>query len=243
MADYDSEREQIEALKRWWKENGWVVAIGLLLGLGAVFGWTSWQAYTRAQAEQASAAYQELVNWAAAENHLRVEEAAERLMREFPDSAYATLGALVRARSALEKGALEEAQGYLQWAMDNAESSEIERIARLRLARLLLGEGEHDRALELLDVIDPGPFAPLYDELRGDVLAVEGRAREAYEHYRRALAAPRLTPGSRARIELKVADLGLGDAGALGLTPEEATDRVTEDAVTPTRTSVVEIGQ
>ena len=42
MADHITEEEQIEALKRWWDENGKQVVLAIVLTVGGYFGW---QAY------------------------------------------------------------------------------------------------------------------------------------------------------------------------------------------------------
>ena len=61
MADtFDSEQEQIDAIKTWWKENGRVITVGLVLGLGGVFGWSTWQSYATAKAEQCLLQYRYL---------------------------------------------------------------------------------------------------------------------------------------------------------------------------------------
>ncbi|MEW8396328.1 MAG: tetratricopeptide repeat protein, partial [Candidatus Thiodiazotropha sp.] len=39
MSEYQTEEEQVEAIKRWWKENGTSVIAGLVIGLGGIFGW------------------------------------------------------------------------------------------------------------------------------------------------------------------------------------------------------------
>jgi predicted negative regulator of RcsB-dependent stress response len=36
---YTTEDQQVEALKRWWKENAKSILLGVALGLAAVFGW------------------------------------------------------------------------------------------------------------------------------------------------------------------------------------------------------------
>ena len=77
---YETDKEQLDALKAWWKENGRVVVAGLVVGLGGVLGWTSWQSYTERQAENASRLYEEIVNWAASGNYQQVEELSETLL-------------------------------------------------------------------------------------------------------------------------------------------------------------------
>ena len=61
MEVYLSEQEQIEAIKKWWKENGTAIITGLVLGVAALSGWKYWQSRQQAIAENASTAYQEML--------------------------------------------------------------------------------------------------------------------------------------------------------------------------------------
>jgi len=62
VAAYDTEEQQIEELKKWWKENGIRVALGVAIGLGLIFGWQQWQSHTEQQAQSASGSYQQVLN-------------------------------------------------------------------------------------------------------------------------------------------------------------------------------------
>ena len=53
--------ERVEDLKKWWKENGTSIIVGIGLGLIAIFGWQYWGSHRTAQAEQASQAYDAFV--------------------------------------------------------------------------------------------------------------------------------------------------------------------------------------
>lgn len=212
MEIYESERDQIEALKKWWKENGRVVSLGLVIGLGSVFGWTSWKAYATAQAEKASALYQQMISRAGARDFARADELAEVLMRDFSDSGYAELTGLVRANSAFARNQLAEARGYLRWVIDTARRPELKAIARLRLARLLLDDGDAAGATALLDAAEPGTLIVAYEELRGDIAFAGSDPKAAAERYMAALAAEDLSSAGRARIQMKLDDLGLSSA-------------------------------
>lgn len=219
MDVYDSEREQLDAIKGWWKENGRVVTIGLVLGLGGVFGWTSWQSYAKTQAEQASILYEELVNWASVENYNRANEIAGNLMLDYPGSGYAALGALIRASNAFALDKPDEAQAYLQWVVENAQRAELKQLARLRIARLLVNKEDYAAALRLLDQSDVGPFLPQNEEVRGDILAAQGQHQAAAEAYQKAMAADVASQAGRQRVAMKLADLGV-DSSA----PAESTE-------------------
>ncbi|MDM8569979.1 tetratricopeptide repeat protein, partial [Thiotrichales bacterium HSG1] len=61
MATYETEEEQVEALKKWWKENGLSVVGGVAIGFALLFGWRWWQAYTEHQSQIASDTYEHIL--------------------------------------------------------------------------------------------------------------------------------------------------------------------------------------
>lgn len=209
MADiYDSEQEQIEALKRWWKENGTTVAIGLVLGLGGIFGWTSWQEHQIGQAEAASALFQRQWDAVAAENYPSADQTGTQLLEEFTSSGYAPMAALVLAKSAFEQGRLTDARHQLRWVLDSSARRELKLIARMRLARLLLDAQDPAGALALLDVADLGPFQPSFDELRADIHVTQRKPELASAAYVQALGRLDDPSAARRRVQMKLDDLG-----------------------------------
>ncbi len=53
MDVYRTDEEQVEALRKWWLENGKSVIAGIVIGFSAIFGWRAWQDHTIVQAEAA----------------------------------------------------------------------------------------------------------------------------------------------------------------------------------------------
>ena len=47
MAEYETEEQQVEALKDWWKQNGLAVIGGAVLGVSALIGWRGWNLASR----------------------------------------------------------------------------------------------------------------------------------------------------------------------------------------------------
>lgn len=205
---YDSEQEQVEALKRWWKENGTTVLVGLVVGLGGVFGWTAWQDYQRTQADAASGLYQRQSTELAAENYAESDKAGAALREEFPSSGYAGLSALVMAKSAFEQNQTEDALRHLQWVLDSDARRELKLTARIRTARLMLDAGDIDGALALLNVESLGTFQASYDELRADIHVVQGKSEQARAAYRQALSRLDEPSAAQRRVQTKLDDLG-----------------------------------
>ena len=142
MDAHATEEQQIEALKKWWKENGSSIITGLLLGLAVLFGARSWFAYQERTAENASNIYTTLMTALNNGEHAVVTQKAGMLIADYSGSPYASLAALAVARVKLEQDELEAARAQLQWALDNAGTNGIRETARLRLVRVLTAEGK-----------------------------------------------------------------------------------------------------
>lgn len=208
METYDSEQEQVEAIKKWWKENGRSVIAGLIIGLGGMAGWKSWVAYQETQAVSASTAYDQLVQIIDSKRHEEAKQHGDRLLQEYTSSAYAGLSSMLLAKVALEQGDTEDARQYLQWVADHANFPELKHIATLRLARLLLQNAKTDAALDLLADQSPIGFEAAYAEIRGDVHVKKGNISAARAAYTHALSSLSVASTNRKLLQMKLDDLG-----------------------------------
>lgn len=205
-----SDDEQLEALKRWWDENGRAIVAGVVIAIVGVVGWTQWQAYQERQAQAASVEYamflQEL-------NQPDGEEAARAraalLVDDYQRTPYASLALLWLAQFETEQGDYAAAEEGLRWVAENGDSESMRHIARLRLGRLLLAQSEYDAALAALAGENSGAFHSQYAELRGDVALARGAVEQAVTEYREALAAAKPDSPRNEIIRLKLADLGV----------------------------------
>lgn len=195
MAHYDlEEQEQIDTLKTWWKMYGNLVTGVVVAASIGVIGWQGWNWHQRSQAAQASAIYGVLEQAVAMRDGQKVKSAAGELAEKFGGTTYAWLGALVAARQSFDAGDLKTAKAQLTWAADNARD-EVKDLARLRLAAVLLDEKAYDEALKQLDAAHAAAFAARFLELKGDVLAAQGKVAEARTAYKAALDKGEAGPG------------------------------------------------
>ena len=189
MAVYDlEEQEQLDELKTWWKQYGSLVtALVVAVSIGVV-GWQGWNWWQRSQAGQAAAVYASVVRAAGGHDAKKAREASGELIDRFSGTVYAGMAALLSSKLQVEAGDLKTAKLQLGWAADKARGSELRDLARLRLAAVLLEEKAYDEALQQLAVEPAAPFAPRYAELKGDILAAQGKQEEARSAYQAALA-------------------------------------------------------
>ncbi len=183
-----TDEQQADIVRQWLRENAMFVLGGLVLGLGALFGWNQWQAWQIAQAAGASTVYEELVAEIRGNN---VDEAVGllgELEKDFAGSPYVDQARLRLAKSSLDQVDFEAAAGYLAAVVNGGGNTEIVSIARLRLARVRLQQGQHDAALAAVTMAPGSAFAAQADDLRGDIYAAMGRVEDARGAYDAALA-------------------------------------------------------
>ncbi|MCW8906522.1 MAG: tetratricopeptide repeat protein [Sedimenticola sp.] len=181
-----SEEEQVEALKKWWKENGKSVVAGIVLGLGGVFGWQYWGQHQQKLAEEASLQFEQLNQSVQAGSPTALAQ-AESLIATYPDSPYALFAALDLAKVKFQQGDLVGAKAQLQWVLDNSEDNSLQQIARLRMARLLLDAGEIEQASAIIGEAPQDNFRGDFAELRGDIALRQGDPAAARLAYAEAL--------------------------------------------------------
>jgi predicted negative regulator of RcsB-dependent stress response len=207
MAEHLNDEEQLEALKKWWSENGKSMVGGVVLGLALVGGWRGWQYYVQNQAETAGARYDEMLVAVESRQSERAVELAEGLRAEFDDTAYASLAALQAAKLKFEAGDRGAAQVQLAWVRANAPDPALRQVATLRLVRVLIDDGDLDAAQRLLDAAPRDAFAPELAELRGDLARARGDLAAARAAYEEALAGK---SDSGVLLRMKLDDLSGG---------------------------------
>jgi len=205
MEIYETEEEQVEALKRWWKENGQATITGVIVGVAMILGWNFWQNYKHDQALQASALYEQLLTAVDEGKAESAEKIADRIDEQYKGVAYSTYADLIKAKIKVQQNDLEGAKQILEATVASADN-ELSHVARLRLIRILLAKGEYEQGLQLIAEVDPGAaagFSGAYDELKGDLYVALDQPGEARTAYQSALRSGSQSP----LLQFKIDDL------------------------------------
>lgn len=216
MALDAAEEENIEAIKKWWHENWKQLALLVVIVFPSYVGWQLWQNSQATEAETASDLYEEVLLLAISEpgvpvteqESLRILDLFELLKADYPSSVYALYGALFAAQQSVNANDLGTAEESLQWMLDNRQDGLFSQTdegliltANLRLGRVILAKGESERALNLVNTIDPKTFEAGFAELRGDIYATMGRIVDARDAYIAAQEAGSNTEGLRMKLD------------------------------------------
>jgi len=201
-----TEEEQIESLKKWWKESGTSVVVGLVLGFGALIGGNYWLQYNETQSQNASLEFSQLQDDLQQSRSDAVMTRGDHIINNFSDTPYAVLSAFAIAKLKVDEGDLLSARSRLQWVLDNSKQAEFIHMARIRMASVMLAEGNADDALSLINTVVAGEYLPLYEELKGDIYASLSQLSQARSAYEKALKAN--DKGDNSLLQMKLDDLG-----------------------------------
>lgn len=213
MEGYQTEQEQIDSIKKWWKENGSSIVSGVLLGLAVIFGGRAWFEYRDRNAEAAAHLYVQFMDGLAQQDEAAISKYGDALVSEHSASPYAALAALGMAKQQIERGEPAAAQAQLRWAMDHAKAAGIQHSARLRLVRMLIAQQDLDGADALLQqAAAMSPYEGLYHELRGDVALARADHTAARAAYTQALDRLPLDSPARTLVQTKLDNVAVGDS-------------------------------
>lgn len=184
MDVYNTEEEQVQAIKKWWKENAVSLIVGIVMALAIIGGYRYWTDHKESQAQQASVLYSKVLS---ANTESKVVN-AEILKSDFSATPYAALASLVLAKEYINKNEVDKAASQLNWVIENANDEAVKHIAKQRLARVYLSQNKVADAEALIKGIKAEGFSAAYSEIRGDINFSKNLIIQAKENYRLALS-------------------------------------------------------
>jgi predicted negative regulator of RcsB-dependent stress response len=205
---YDTEQEQIEAIKGWWAIYGNGVIGGILAVLIAYFGWMYYTNSIESKQQEASGLYSTLMDLADDPNSSVNERLAlvSTLKSDYQDTAYAVYAALQAAKDQVEQNDLDAAETELSWAAGQADSV-LRPLVLVRLARVQFARSDGSAALVTLDRIEAEGYDLVVNELRGDIHSVDGNVQAASEAYRLAYEEAQQQGVESPYLKMKLDDL------------------------------------
>ena len=196
----NTEKEQVEQIKKWWNSNAKQIIAGAVIGLSGIWGWNTYSDYQDKQSLNARSLY---LSFASDSNNLG---AYDKLTTDFSSSSYTDQAILLMAKYLFDAGSYTQALGVIKPLINNS-SSVIATTAALRVASIYLQLGQHDQALLILEGQSDDGFSGLIYNLMGDIYLDLGNRTEAQKYY--SLAINNVTENSNLTqlIQIKLDDL------------------------------------
>lgn len=202
METYNTEEEQVEAIKEWWKENAVSLITGTVLAIAIIAGYRYWVENNKNQSQQASVIYSQILS-----SEKDKVKNAEILKSDYSGTPYAALAALLIAKDNVNSSDIETAILQLNWVVDNGGDDAIQHVAKRRLARLYLLQNNIEAAEKLVKSVKAEGFIAGYSEIRGDINLAKKLPVQAKENYRLALTSLKSGDQRYTIIKMKLDDL------------------------------------
>lgn len=207
MDQYD-EHEQGERVRTWLRNNGSSLISGIAIGLALLFGWQWWQGRADVSRHEAAAEYHAFTTAIEAGEDDKAAAHATVLREQYPELPFAALAALQRASSLHAAGKSADALAVLAEVSGEKVDPALVALAKVRAARILVGDGKPEDALAKLDAAAEQAYPAIAAEIRGDAELALGRRDAARAAYEKALASLDVAAPTRAMLELKLTDAG-----------------------------------
>jgi predicted negative regulator of RcsB-dependent stress response len=203
---YQTEEQQVEAIKRFWSENGNSIIAGLVIGFAGFIGFNYYQDHKKAEEEAIADQYMTLLEVHEKSPEQFIEQ-GQAFVNKYGESSYASLTALAMAKTASDKKEWANATKHLQLAIAKAPHAGIKAIATLRLARTQAQQAQYEEALKTLTAALPKSFTASVEEAKGDIYILQGNRELARNAYQQAISADGLKASPA--LQMKIDDLAV----------------------------------
>ena len=207
---YETEEQQVDAIKKWWSDNGTMLVVGAVIGLAGLWGWRYYGETVSTSQEQASTEFAQVL----AKYDAKGEEHSTTEMQTFiadnEGNSYATLAAMLLAKEAVQAGDFALAKTQLTDLLASNEYAPLNPVIELRLARVNAELGDYDAALTTLNNITEEGFLVKANQSKGAVYLKQGNIESARASFQAAVDASegRVDP----ILQLQLDDLAIAKA-------------------------------
>lgn len=204
MDIHQTEEQQVEAIKKFWDDNGNSIIAGLAIGLAGFVGFNWFKEHKLEQEIATADAYESVIELAGKDNDA-FKSKGESFIAENTGSSYSAFTAFALAKDAADNKNWEAAAKHLNAAISNASDNGIKAIATVRLARVQVQLEQFDKALSTLSATLPESFKAQVEEVKGDTYLKQGKPELARNAYQAAIDAS--GDASNPVLQMKLDDL------------------------------------
>jgi predicted negative regulator of RcsB-dependent stress response len=207
MDTYETEEQQVEAIKKWWADNYKMVIALSIIGLGSIIGVQKYKEQKLITAQTASLEYDHILSSVVENRDAVISQQVDTMLNEYETFPYAALSAMLEAKQMIAAQKFPEAEEKFQWVIKHSQAANLQHIARVRLATLMSAQGKNKAALSILNT-EQGKFKASYLEVKGDILVALKRIEDARSAYDQALDAYAAIGANAQILRIKRNDLG-----------------------------------
>ena len=204
MEVYSNENEQVDALRRFFANNGKALAVGVVIGIAALGGWRYWSSHQQDSAKTVSAEYQKVTRAMQAGKPETLE--AVNTFASENSNTYGALAALDLAKQYVDSNQLDKAATLLQNGLKDTKDANLQAVINLRLARIQLQQNQADAALKTLDSVKGDGRTAIVADIRGEALLSKGDKQGARDAWSKGVESD-ASPALKQMMQMKMNNL------------------------------------
>ena len=207
---YETEEQQVDAIKKWWNENGTMLIVGAVVGLAGLWGWRYYGETVLSGQEQASSEFAQVLVKFEADSTEQGAADMKTFIADNEGNNYATLASLLLVKEAVKERNFELAKTQLTNLLETNDYEPLMPVIKLRLARVQAELGEYNQAITTLDKITEEGFIVKANQTKGTVYVKQGDLASARSAFQAAVDASigRVDP----ILQLQLDDLAVAKA-------------------------------
>lgn len=204
MEVYSNDNEQVDALRRFFANNGKALAVGVVIGIAALGGWRYWASHQESSAKAVSAQYQQLTSAMRADKPQTLE-AVSNFANE-NSNTYGALASMDVAKQYVDSNQLDKAATQLQNGLKDTKDANLQAVINLRLARIQLQQNQADAALKTLDGVKGDGWTAIVADIRGEALLSKGDKQGARDAWSKGVESD-ASPALKQMMQMKMNNL------------------------------------
>jgi predicted negative regulator of RcsB-dependent stress response len=201
---YSNDNEQVDALRRFFANNGKALAVGVVIGIAALGGWRYWASHQESSAKAVSAQYQQLTSAMQADKPQTLE-AVSNFANE-NSNTYGALASMDVAKQYVDSNQLDKAATQLQNGLKDTKDANLQAVINLRLARIQLQQNQADAALKTLDGVKGDGWTAIVADIRGEALLSKGDKQGARDAWSKGVESD-ASPALKQMMQMKMNNL------------------------------------
>ncbi len=186
---YETEEQQVDAIKNWWKENGNTLIIGAVVGLAGLWGWRFYNESVISGQESSSQAYSDMLVQFEAQGSEKGLDSISAFVNDNIDNNYGVLASLLLAKEAVMQKDFALAKTQLVQLQSQNSYMPLNAVINLRLARVQAELAEYPEALATLALISEKSFLAKAYQVKGSVYLKQGEQEKARSAFQDAINA------------------------------------------------------
>jgi len=207
--EYD-DFEQEQMVKEWLSKNWFTIFAGIALGIGGLWGYGKWQDSRTTQSQEAATEFTQLQAAMAVSELPDLDGLITEYQSSFGDNIYTMQARMQAASQYVEADDLAAAKIQYEALLQAKPDQPLAEMVRLRLARLMVAEGDYPAALSELGLVQSKSYQTIVEEIIGDIYVAQGDVNKAMDAYQLALNEGEGYSG-RQIIEMKLADIKIAN--------------------------------